>query len=116
MKIRTLYQKVQNIETARTFWETFLGLKPSKSSAMWCEFRLENINFALLLNDYGDEVKGSNVVPVFEFAESEIGKAVEKAKALDCTVVLDGLANPDMKSIVLRDPSGNEFEISQIHA
>ncbi|HTA77599.1 MAG TPA: VOC family protein [bacterium] len=115
MKIRTLYQKVQNIEMARTFWESFLGLKPAKSSAMWCEFRLDNINFALLLNDFGDELKGSNVVPVFEFPENEIEKAVEKAKALDCAVVLDGLANPDMKSIVLKDPLGNEFEISQIH-
>jgi len=115
MKIRTIYQKVQNMETARTFWESFLGFKPSKSSPKWCQFDLENINFALLLNVFDDEFKGSNTVPVFELSESEIAKYVEKAKALGCVVVIDGLTNPDMQSIVLRDPSGNEFEISKFH-
>ncbi|SRR5665213_1261799 len=116
MKIRTIYQKVQNMETARTFWESFLGLKPSKNSTNWCQFDLENINFALLLDVFDDEVKGSNTVPVFELPENEIPKVMEKAKALGCVVVIDGLLNPDMQSIVLKDPSGNEFEISKFHS
>ena len=115
MKIRTIYQKVLNMEKARTFWESFLEMKPSKSSSNWCGFQLENVNFALLLNDFGDEIKGTSTVPVFEFSDSEIEKAVEKAKGLGCTVVLDGLGDPHMQSIVLKDPSGNEFEISKFH-
>jgi hypothetical protein len=115
MKIRTIYQKVQNMEAARFFWESFLSLKPSQSSPQWCSFQLENVTFALLLNDFGDDLKGSNAVPVFELPDSEIGKALNKAKALGCTVVLDGLLNPDIQSVVLKDPCGNEFEISKIH-
>ena len=115
MKIRTVYQKVQNMESARIFWESFLDLKPAKSSKGWCGFQLENVNFALLLQEEGDDFKGSNTVPVFEFPETEIKKAVDKAKALGCMVVLDGLADPNMQSIVLKDPSGNEFEISKFH-
>jgi hypothetical protein len=115
MKIRTVYQKVKNMEVARTFCESFLGLKPSKNSDKWCQFNLENINFALLLDVFDDEVKGSNTVPVFELQENEITKYVEKAKALGCMVVIDGLSNPDMQSIVLKDPAGNEFEISKVH-
>lgn len=115
MKIRTIYQKVKNMEAARFFWESFFSLKPSKSSPKWCQFDLENINFALLLNVFDDELKGSNTVPVFELPEDEIVKVVEKAKALSCVVVIDGLSSPDMQSIVLKDPSGNEFEISKVH-
>lgn len=115
MKIRTIYQKVQNLEAAKIFWSNFLGAQPSQSSSNWCSFRLENLNFSLLLNDYGDEFKGSNSVPVFELDEGEIEQAVQKAKSLGAAVVLDGLADPKMKSIVLKDPSGNEFEISKLH-
>jgi catechol 2,3-dioxygenase-like lactoylglutathione lyase family enzyme len=115
MKIRTIYQKVKNMEAARTFWESFFGLKPSKNSTNWCQFNLENINFALLLDVFDDEVKGSNAVPVFELLENEIVKYVKKAEALGCVVVIDGLENPDMQSIVLKDPAGNEFEISKFH-
>ncbi|HXL73311.1 MAG TPA: VOC family protein [bacterium] len=103
------------MEAARAFWESFLGLKPSKNSDKWCQFNLENINFALLLDVFDDEVKGSHAVPVFELPENEIPKIVEKAKALGCIVIIDGLSNPDMQSIVLKDPAGNEFEISKFH-
>jgi catechol 2,3-dioxygenase-like lactoylglutathione lyase family enzyme len=116
MKIRTIYQKVQNLDKARTFWESFLGIRPVKSSNKWCAFQLENLLFALLLNDYGDDFKGTNCVPVFEFGDHEIKRHVEKTKALGGTVVFDGLADPNIQSIVIKDPSGNEFEISKVHS
>ncbi len=115
MKIRTIYQKVQDLEAAKSFWVSFLEQQPSKSSSNWCSFRLENLNFSLLLNDYGDELKGSNSVPVFELDEGEIEQVVQKAKTLGAVVILDGLADPKMKSIVLKDPLGNEFEVSLSH-
>jgi hypothetical protein len=115
MKIRTIYQKVQNPETAKVFWSAFLELQPSQSSSHWCSFQLENLNLAFLLNDFGDDLKGSNTVPVFELAEGDIEKSVLKAKSLGAVVVLDGLNDPKMKSVVLKDPSGNEFEISKPH-
>ena len=70
--------------------------------------------FALLLNDYGDEFKGSNCVPVFEFEGNEIVKCVEKAKSLGCLIVFDGLDDPNVQSIVLKDPNGNEFDLNII--
>jgi hypothetical protein len=115
MKIRTVYQKVQNLGIAKAFWESFLGMKPAKSSAKWCAFQLENVAFALLLNDFGDVFTGANCVPVFEFQDQEIGSYVEKAKSLGCTLVFDGLADPNVQSAVVKDPSGNEFEISRVH-
>jgi predicted lactoylglutathione lyase len=116
MKIRTLYQKVQDLEKAKAFWTSFLDQQPALSSANWCSFQLENLNFALLLNDFGDELKGSNAVPVFEFAENELEPTLQRAKSLGAIVVLDGLKEPKMKSIVFKDPSGNEFEISLLHS
>ena len=116
MKIRTVYQKVPDLGSAKNFWTAFLGISPSKDSPKWCEFQLENIRFALLLNDYGDKFQGSNSVPVFELSEAEMGAKVEKAKALGATVVLDGLADPKVQSIVLKDRQGNEFELSKVHS
>jgi len=115
MKIRTVYQKVLDIEQAKGFWKDLLGFSPVKDSGNWCEFQLENIRFAILLNDFGDEVKGSGCVPVFEFADEDLSLFVDRAKKLGCSVVFDGLEEPNIQSIVLRDPQGNEFEASRIH-
>lgn len=75
---------------------------------------LENIRFALLL-DTDDAVKGSNSVPVFEFADDAVMGAVEKAESLGAKIVVDGLKDPDLLSIVFSDPCGNEFEVSTFH-
>ena len=115
MRIRTVYQKVTDLQRAKSFWTALFGISPAKNSPKWCEFQLENIRFALLLNDYGDKFQGSNAVPVFELNDPEVNGLVEKAKALGATVVLDGLADPKVKSVVLKDPQGNEFELSKAH-
>lgn len=50
-------------------------------------------------------------MPVFELAPERLAAAVSRAKEAGATVVLDGLANPQMNSIVLASPGGNEFEL-----
>jgi catechol 2,3-dioxygenase-like lactoylglutathione lyase family enzyme len=116
MRIRTVYQKVKDLQKAKDFWEAFLGMAPSKVSKIWCEFKLENINFALLLaDDPLEQFSETNCVPVFEFKETEIPTVVAKARSLGCELVFDGLDDPDIQSVVFFDPFGYEFEISKVH-
>jgi predicted enzyme related to lactoylglutathione lyase len=115
MRIRTCYFKVSNLAEVVSFWQYLLNIEPVKSSAKYCEFRVDNINLGLLLNDFGDQFQGSNCVPVFEFPDSELPGYITKAKDLGCSVILDGLDNPNLLSIVFADPWGNEFELSRFH-
>ena len=64
-----------------------------------------------LLNDFGEELKGSACVPVLEFEAADLLAALDRAKSAGATVVLDGLNNPKMNSIVLASPGGHEFEL-----
>lgn len=115
MKIRTIYFKVTDMPKAVAFWRAFLEVEPHKKFESWHEFMTDNIRLGLLLNDFGDQYSGSNCVPVFEFADDEVVQYVERAKSLGAEVIKDGLDDPDLLSVVFRDPFGNEFEISKFH-
>lgn len=115
VKIRTLYFKVKDIEQASVFWEKLLDIKPHKRFDRWHEFWCGNIRLGLLANDFGDAFQGSGCVPVFEFEDDILPTYIERAKKLGAVVVVDGLENPKLKSIVFRDPSGHEFELSRFH-
>jgi predicted lactoylglutathione lyase len=54
-------------------------------------------------------------VPVFEFDESNLHIFLDRARGLGATVVLDGLKNEAMRSIVLASPDGHEFELCTCH-
>ncbi|MEX1111890.1 MAG: VOC family protein [Candidatus Andersenbacteria bacterium] len=97
------------------FWQSFLEIESHKKFDTWHEFMTDNIRFGLLLNDSGDEYTGSNCVPVFEFADDKVLAYVERAQKLGATLVHDGLDDPDIKSVTLADPFGNEFEVSRFH-
>ncbi|CAE6701706.1 hypothetical protein R69658_03344 [Paraburkholderia aspalathi] len=115
MRIRTTYLKVKDMERAATFWESLLERSPTRKSERWTEFLLGEVRFGLLLNDFGDEFVGSGCVPVFEFDASALHTFLSRAKALGATVVLDGLNDETMKSIVLASPDGHEFELCTCH-
>ena len=112
MKIRTVYFKVRRIDEALAWWSSFLGVKPAKSFPPWHEFRVGEINFGLLALD--DASGGSRCVPVFEFPDNEIEERIARAKELGATAVLEGEDHPDYPNTaaVLRDPFGNEFEVT----
>ena len=112
MNVKKVYFKVNDMRTAVAFWIDFLGIQPHKQSKNWYEFRVGDSSFGLLLNDFGDKYNGSNCVPVFEFLEIE--KMIEKAKSLGAEVVLDGMDDPKLNSVVFKDPEGNEFEVSKL--
>jgi len=115
VKIRTCYFKALNMEDAVSFWQAFLELPPTKCSPKYSEFRLDNINLGFVLNDFGDGFQGSNCVPVFEFADADLKAYIDRFTKLGGTVILDGLENPDLLSLVVEDPWGNEFELSKFH-
>lgn len=115
MRIRTAYFKVTDMKRSVTFWESLLKLSPSRKSERWTEFTVGEVRLGLLLNDFGDELVGSACVPVFEFDAFGLKDFLNRAKALGATIVLDGLDDETMKSIVLLGPDGHEFELCACH-
>jgi hypothetical protein len=115
MRIRTAYFKVTDMERSATFWKSLSKLSLSRKSERWAEFAAGEVRIGLLLNDFDDELVGSACVPVFEFDAFGLKDFLNRAKALGATVVLDGLDDESMKSIVLSDPEGHAFELCSCH-
>ena len=115
MKIRTVYFKVNDMAKAVKFWTDFLQMPPVKTFDKYHEWRIQDLNFGLVLNVMGDEWHGSNCAPVFEFKDEEVTSWIERAKALGAKVIFNGLEDPELLSFVMADPWGNEFEISKFH-
>jgi hypothetical protein len=115
MRIRTVYFKVgEQADPALRWWSSFLQSEPTKSFPPYYEFRVGQINFGLLALD---AAPSPSCVPVFEFPDEEIAGAIQRAKNLGATTVLEGEAHPDYPNTaaVLRDPFGNEFEVTNYH-
>jgi catechol 2,3-dioxygenase-like lactoylglutathione lyase family enzyme len=115
MKIRTVYFKIDDMQSAVSFWQQFLGINPVKRFEKYSEFKVSNINLGFVLNDFGDQFSGANCSVVFEFGDDEVIEFIERAKALGATVILDGLNDENIKGVVFRDPFGNEFEVTRFH-
>jgi catechol 2,3-dioxygenase-like lactoylglutathione lyase family enzyme len=115
MKIRTVYFKVRDIDAAADFWAKWLQVKPHKNVDTWREFWCGTVRLALLQAEQDDVYQGSGCVPVFEFDDHILTEYIERAKALGATILIDGLDDPDLRSLVMRDPFGHEFEISKFH-
>lgn len=113
MKIRTIVMKVDDVRESAKFWQAFIGAAPLKDFEGWVEFMIAGVRFAIMKRDDGQAVGVNNCVPVFELRETEISAYVERAKSLGATVLVDGLEDPEMLSIAMQDPSGNEFEMSK---
>ena len=111
MRIRSTYFKVQDMASAVRFWQSLLRLEPIKQSAHWSEFKIGEVRLGFLLNDFEEQSSGNSSVLVIELESSDLPAFVERAKALGASVVLDGLNNPKMNSIVFATPSGHEFEL-----
>jgi catechol-2,3-dioxygenase len=115
MRVRTVYMKVRDMKKVASFWQSFFSAEPVKSSSSWTQFSVAGLNIALLLNDFNAKIVGSNCVPVFEMDDAAVLQSVARAREHGAVVVLDGLEDPSVRSIVLRDPVGNEFEIRKSH-
>lgn len=115
MKIRTVYFKIDDMQSAVSFWQQFLRIDPVKRFEKYSEFKVSNINLGFVLNDFGDQFSGANCSVVFEFGDDEVIEFIERAKALGATVVVDGLNDENIKGVVFRDPFGNEFEVTRFH-
>ncbi len=115
MKIRTVYFKSNDLKATKAFWQELLGIKPHKDFDSWVEFKLDNINLGIWPNDGTSKWSGSGTVPVFEFKDDELADYIEKAKKLGAKVILNGLNDPNLLSIIFSDPWGNEFEQSKFH-
>jgi hypothetical protein len=116
MKLRTIYFKTTEMDRTTLFWQSFLLHEPTKQSPTWTEFKVGEVRLAILLNNFGDTYSGSRCVPVFEFPSEETLKAsLSRAQELGAKIVLDSLTHPSMKSIVMKDVTENEFELTLYH-
>lgn len=114
MRVRTIYFKVVDIGPPRLFWSKFLDQTPRKDFESWCEFMAEGVRIALLKLD--EEERGNACVPVFELPDAAaVRESVGRAVDLGAKVFIDGLDAPDVQSVVLIDPVGNQFELSMFH-
>jgi uncharacterized glyoxalase superfamily protein PhnB len=116
MRVRSTYFKVQDMSAEVTFWQRLLLAEPLKSTSNWSEFLVAGTRLGLLLNDFGEELKGCSAVPVLEVDEGAMEATVARAKEAGATVVLDGLSNPKMNSTVMASPGGHEFELCNCRA
>ncbi|WP_321857636.1 VOC family protein [Paraburkholderia tropica] len=116
MQLRTVYLKVNDMQISTAFWQRLLDQKPHRQSTKWTEFMIGTNRLGLLLNDFGDELKGSSAVPVFEFEEARLRDFMKRAIENGASVVMDGLKIEAMKSVVLSSPDGHEFELCMCHA
>jgi len=116
-RVRSIYLKVKNMDAAREFYSEFLGIPPKKDGNVWCEFPMGNMNFALSLDQSKGKTSGvgGGFVPIFEFADNEIYRYAHKAKSLGATIIVDSISEGRGQTILMRDPFGNEFEISRQH-
>ena len=111
MKIRSSYFKVVDMVAEVAFWQTLLQIEPIKSTSYWSEFMVSGTRLGFLLNDFGEVLTGCSCVPVFEVDAGTMAQTVECAKGAGAKVVLDGLNDPKMNSIVMASPGGHEFEL-----
>ncbi len=116
MRVRSNYFKVTDMQAEVAFWGSLLQAEPTKSSSHWSEFTVGSTRIGFLLNDFGDKLEGCSSVPVLEVDDGTMEATVARAKAAGASVVLDGLANPKMSSIVLATPGGHEFELCNCKA
>jgi len=115
-RVRSIYLKVRNMDAAREFYSEFLGIAPKKDGNVWCEFPMGNMNFVLSLDQSkGKGESGGGFVPIFEFADNEIYRYAQKAKSLGAVIIADSISEGHGQTILMRDPFGNEFEISRQH-
>lgn len=111
MRVRSSYLKVKNMPAEVAFWKALLEQEPTKTGPNWTEFMIAGQRLGLLLNDFGEELVGCSCVPVLEVDEGRMEETVVRAKDAGAAVILDGLKNPKMNSIVLASPGGHEFEL-----
>jgi catechol 2,3-dioxygenase-like lactoylglutathione lyase family enzyme len=112
MKIRTIEFITNDMDASRKFWKEFLGKDPEKDGEKYMEFKLDNINFSFLKNEFEDKHEAGACVPVFELKENEYDLYKEKAMSNGATIVWDNSNDPALKLIVLNDPAGNQFELT----
>jgi len=102
----------------RDFLDAFIAeakrvLAPTSS----LEIVQQDENVLILKNNtIGEKLVGCSSVPVLEVDEGTMEATVARAKSAGAVVVLDGLSNPKMNSIVLASPGGHEFELCNCKA
>ncbi|MEI6477566.1 MAG: VOC family protein [bacterium] len=115
MKIRAMYFKVNDMEAELAFWQKLFGRTFEKKTETYFECKIDDTRIALMQGEDGDSYSGSGAVPVFEYNEIELGHYADKAISLGATLVLDGMRDPNIQGMVLRDPEGHEFELTRLH-
>jgi len=112
MRLRTVYFKVSDVAATAGFWGRLLEREVDASYEDWMEYKVGDVRIAFIKET---PATGSNCVPVFEMPREMIANSVQHALEIGARIVLNGLDDPEVRSIVLEDPFGNEFEFTMFH-
>lgn len=108
---------VTDLERSRTFYETLLGVSPTKERPGYIKFEPQDPSVNLTLNEventsktdqptmhYGIQVKTTQAVQdaIARFSEAGVGTAVEENTTCCCAV---------QDKVWVEDPEGNQWEI-----
>lgn len=114
LAVRTFYYKVTDMQGVIDWWKNVFDLIPHKQTVAYSEFKFENVRIGFVLNDFGDVYGGNRGIVMFNvISEKECDAFIEKAVALGGKITSDN-RDSELKSVVLIDPFGNEFELGSL--
>lgn len=113
----TLYP-VENLERAREFYETTIGLKLSKISGQggWIEYDLPGGGCFCLTNLVPELKPSANSGGSIAFEVEDIEALVKRLKEKNVQFKLDIFNSPVCRMAVIMDSEGNAVMLHQLHA
>lgn len=113
----TMYP-VKDLERAKDFYQTHLGLTPSKLSAngAWVEYDLPDGGCFTLTNLAKDVTPSSNSGGSVAFEVDDIEQLVEKLKKDNVTIKVDLFQSPVCQIAIILDSEGNAVTLHQLNS
>lgn len=116
ISVRTFYFKVADVSKAVAFWEHLLLVKAHKDTSSYGEFKIGDMRFGFVLNNFGDVYEGNRGVVMFNFdSDTERDDFVLRAQNLGAKTLSDNRLDSVLRSISLEDSLGNEFEVGSLN-
>jgi predicted enzyme related to lactoylglutathione lyase len=102
---------VTDIQRAREFYESVLGLKPAMESAggLWVEYEVGNGTFAI--GCYGDAWKPSADGTCIAFEVDNFDAEISRLKSLGVKFAKEAMPTPVCHFAIICDPDGNHVMI-----
>jgi predicted enzyme related to lactoylglutathione lyase len=110
----TMYP-VKDMAAARAFYETTLGLGPSRNSATspWVEFDLPGGGCLAITTVTGDE-PSANAGGTIAFEVDDLPATIEDLKTKGVAFAAEGIESPVCRMAIIKDPEGNSIILHKL--